>query len=207
MSIRIPFADALHPHYEDALRYSRALCARSNSAADAEDVLQDAFLNALRKYDSLKDHEKFRAWLFTIITRSFHNHVRRSFWKRFIPMSAPEAERTLPTLYNRDPSVEDRLLIDGALARLNSGDRTAILLYEVGGFSVREIASMCGDRSLSAVKSRLARARQRLRTVLSDHKGGDDISQGLPSRGAATVQRETNAGINSYTEIDYAHSA
>jgi RNA polymerase sigma-70 factor (ECF subfamily) len=204
VSTCIPFADALHPHYEDALRYSRALCARS-SAADAEDVFQDALLNALRKYESLQEQGKFRPWLFTIITRSFQTHVRRSFWRKFVPLSAPEAERALPTLYSRDPDVEDRLLIQGALAHLNTGDRTAILLHEVGGFSVGEIASMCGYRSLSAVKSRLSRARRRLRAALADEGGGDEPSRHSPFSAPSASRRDTTAAINSNSEMDYAH--
>jgi RNA polymerase sigma-70 factor, ECF subfamily len=192
---RPTFADALEPHYEAALRYCRALCARS-SPSDAEDVLQDALLSALRSYDQLREVEKFKPWLFTTITRAFHTHHRRSFWRRFVSFAEPAGERALPELFSRDPRIEDRLLLGGALATLSDRDRTVILLHEVAGFPLAEIASMCGDRSLSAVKSRLARARRRLREVLE--RRGERANE--PGTRTSTDNASTPA-----TELDYAY--
>jgi RNA polymerase sigma-70 factor, ECF subfamily len=190
----IPFTDALQAHYPDALRYCRGLCARE-SAADAEDVLQDALLNALRSYARLRDPDSFRAWLFTIITRSFQTHLRRSFWRRVVPLALPGVEEAIPALYSREPDIEQRLVLQGALARIGDRDRTVVLLHEVAGFSVGEIAEMCGYRSLSAVKSRLSRARMRLRDILTEH----DESPGPAPRPA--VPAESNTSM----EIDYAY--
>jgi len=54
------FTQLLEPHYNDALRYSRALCA-SWLPDDAEDVLQQAFIQALENFDSLRDTDKFKS--------------------------------------------------------------------------------------------------------------------------------------------------
>ena len=54
------------------------------------------------------------------------------------------------------------------LGRLRSKERAALLLYELAGFSINEVAEIQGDRSASAVKSRLSRARTRAREI-ADH--------------------------------------
>ena len=159
------FTEALEPHYADALRYCRALCARW-SPADAEDVLQDALLKAIRHFGSLREPERFRSWLFSIITRSHYTAARRHFWNRFVPIDSPDAIPRIPPVFAAAEGTDDRLLILQALRILSESERATLLLFEVGGFSVAEIAEMRGDRSVSAVKSRLSRARSRLRARL-----------------------------------------
>ena len=159
------FLSALRPHYDDALRYCRGLCA-SGSSAEAEDAFQNALLRALEGFASLRDRRRFRPWLFQIITREVRRAQRRSFWRRFVPL--PLAAEVPPLgLISPTPSGETLDVLD-ALASLGAVEREALLLYEVGGFSIDEIRQVQGDRSASAVKSRLSRARSRLRTRLSD---------------------------------------
>ena len=79
------FTELLKPHYNDALKYSRALCA-SWSPGDAEDVLQQSFLLAMENFGGLKDTAKFRSWFFKIITTTFYSSIREHFWKKFLPL-------------------------------------------------------------------------------------------------------------------------
>jgi RNA polymerase sigma-70 factor (ECF subfamily) len=192
-----PFTAALEPCYGDALRYCRALCARW-SPSDAEDVLQDALLKALRGYDGLKDKAKFRPWLFQIVTRTFQSASRRGFWKRFVPIDAGgEAER-IPGVFHGPEWTEERLAILGALAGLSAKERAAVLLFEVGGFQIDEIAAIQGDRSLSAVKSRLSRARSRLKDRLERPAASARTAAGAPAR-SGDLHRETLDAIPSAT--------
>jgi len=154
------FLELLKPEYKDAVNYCRALCA-GWSPDDAEDVLQQALLNGLEGFDSLNDTGKFRSWFFKIITRTFYSSVRRHFWKKFIPMDKIQSD--IPEIYPRSELNEDRLIISSALSRLNSKERTAILLYEIAGFSIEEIRQIQNEKSASAVKSRLSRTRKKLR--------------------------------------------
>ncbi|GAB5519035.1 MAG: hypothetical protein RhofKO_12860 [Rhodothermales bacterium] len=167
--MRPSFTEQLKPHYAAAVRYCRALCARS-PAAEADDVLQDSLLKAVEHYDRLRDPSRFKSWLFQIITRTFYSAQRRSYWRRFLPFSeVPEVEH-MPAVYR---SASERLLVLQALARLTDRQRTALLLYELAGFSVAEIATIQGDRSHSAVKSRLSRARKALQQVIADLERGE----------------------------------
>ena len=155
------FDEALAPHYEDALRYCRALCVRGGAAV-AEDVAHDAFLSAMEHFGELRDHERFRPWLFQIITRAHAQALRRAFWRRFLPIPDDPDSGSFGDVLAEVPLSDERLLLDQALARLSERERAAVLLFEVGGFSLVEIAEIQGDTSLSAVKSRLSRARSRL---------------------------------------------
>ena len=175
------FIEILKPHYNDALKYSRALCA-GWSPADAEDVLQQSLLLALENFEKLKDLSSFRSWFFKIITTTFYSAIRKHFWKKFLPLDAKEAP-DIPDVFSRDENeqTESRIILNKALDRLSVKERSAILLFEIAGFSIEEIKTMQNEKSISAVKSRLSRARARLKkyiikteeenfTARSDHK-------------------------------------
>jgi RNA polymerase sigma-70 factor, ECF subfamily len=159
------FAEALRPHYDDVVRYCRALCARW-SPGDADDVLQQALLQALQHHGSLRDPAKFRSWLFRIVTQSFHAAARRHFWRRFVPLAEATETEAMPAVLRGRPDAPGRAALLAALGRLPDRDRAALLLFEVAGLSLEEVGAVQGDRSLSATKSRLSRTRQRMRRML-----------------------------------------
>lgn len=162
------FSVLLQPHYNDALKYSRALCA-TWSADDAEDVLQQSFLLALENFGSLRDHTKFRSWFFKIITTTFYSSIRKHFWKKFLPSDSDRANvHNIPDVFNRTEQTENRMVLNKALAGISSKERAAILLFELGNFSIDEITAIQGEKSISAVKSRLSRARAKLRRIIED---------------------------------------
>ncbi|MGA2669081.1 MAG: RNA polymerase sigma factor [Ignavibacteria bacterium] len=172
------FIELLKPNYNDAVKYCRALCSK-RSADDAEDVLQQSLLQALEKFDSLNDTDKFRSWLFTIITRVFYTSIKRYFWRRFIPLD--KGERTdIPEIYNRTENFDSKALINKALSKLSNKERSAILLFEIAGFSIEEIKNIQNEKSDSAIKSRLSRTRQKLKQIIlemeSNHSGKLNIT-------------------------------
>lgn len=156
------FIELLEPIYNDAARYCRALCS-NRSPDDAEDVLQQSLLQALEKFDSLKNEEKFKSWLFTIITRVFYTSVRRNFWKRFLPLDSNKGFTEIPEIYNRLENIDSKSILRNALAKISTKERTAVLLFEIAGFSIEEIQLIQEEKSISAIKSRLSRARQKLK--------------------------------------------
>ncbi|RMH69909.1 MAG: RNA polymerase sigma factor [Gemmatimonadetes bacterium] len=166
MSLVDHFSEALKPHYSEALTYCRSLCARF-SAEEAEDVLQQALLKAYEKFNTLRDPTRFKPWLFQIITNEFHSVVRRHFWKRFLPLEFPATDDEnlpkMPPVYDRAESDETKLMLRQALSSLSDKERAAILLFEIAGFSIEEIQHIQQEKSASTIKSRLSRARRKMR--------------------------------------------
>lgn len=160
------FIELVKPHYNDALRYCRALCSGKHSE-DTKDVLQQAFLKAIENFGSLKDELKFKSWFFKIITNCFYDVTRKNFWKNLTSLDNYEAKENIPDLYNEIEISETRNLISIALAKLSDKERIAILLFEVEGFSIEEISELQSERSLSAVKSRLSRTRTKLKEIIT----------------------------------------
>ena len=161
------FLELLKAEYSDALKYCRALCSRS-SIDDAEDVLQQSFLQALENFSSLKDDFKFKSWFFKIITRVFYSSVRKHFWKKFLPLDDESAIPEMPGVFeNPEMNAEGEALYK-ALGKLSSKERAAILLFEIAEFSIEEIKAIQNERSISAVKSRLSRVRAKLRKYLTE---------------------------------------
>lgn len=139
-------------------------------------MLQEALLKALTAYRTLRDPTRFRSWFFQIITRTFYSTVRGAFWKRFVPIQQAGDIEPMPAVYAKDELHDTRWILYQALATLPLKQRAALLLFEVGGFSIKEIATIQKAKSLSTVKSRLSRARQKLREALTDAEAGSPVS-------------------------------
>lgn len=159
------FLALLRPHYDDALRYCRGIGA-TGSLADTEDAFQSALLRAFENVDRLREPERFRPWLFQIVTREVRRSQRRRWWRDVSPLPSDDGPPPLGLVVACETG--DALDVLAALSRLGDQERQALLLFEIGGFSVDEIREIQRDRSPSAVKSRLSRARARLRALLTD---------------------------------------
>jgi len=160
------FLELVKPHYSDALRYCRALCSVKH-AAEAKDVLQQAFLRAIENFGMLKEEAKFKSWFFKIITNCFYDVTRKSFWKNLISLELYEAREDIPDVYANAVHSDTRNLISTALERLSDKERIAVLLFEIEGFSIEEITELQQEKSISAVKSRLSRARKKLKDIIT----------------------------------------
>ncbi len=159
------FLELLKPNYSDALKYCKALCSK-RSLDDAEDILQQSLLKALENFHDLKDKNKFRSWFFKIITREFFNSIRKSFWKRFVPIDDSLSIIQMPEIFLRAEEEDNKILLNKALSLISPKERSAILLFEIGEFSIEEIKQIQGEQSISAVKSRLSRARAKLKKYI-----------------------------------------
>jgi len=131
--------------------------------ADADDLVQDTLVRALANAHLYEPGSDLRAWLFTIMRNQFLAGAAKA--NRFISMLRVFAEADHGA--GGDPS-ETRLVlrdVAGALRRLPSKQRTAVMLACVEGKSYEEVAEAMG-LSVSAVRCHLARGRSRLRTAM-----------------------------------------
>jgi RNA polymerase sigma-70 factor (ECF subfamily) len=158
------FEETVLPHLDAAFNYARWL---TRNEADAEDVVQDACVRAMRFFSSLRDDDA-RAWLFTIVRNAWYSRVsRKANVAEGTRLNDGQDQRPDNAL---DP--EERLLqqhtvglVRAALEQLPVDFREVIVLREIEGLSYKEIAEVAGV-PVGTVMSRLARARERLQTIL-----------------------------------------
>ena len=155
--------DLIDAHYQALYRYAYRL---SGSAADAEDLTQEAFGKALTRLSQLREPEKARGWLFRILRNGYLRRIRDEKRHRIVPLDAvgDVAERPAEPPPDLDPA---RLQV--ALNELDEAFRTPIILYYFEEFSYRDIAEQM-DLPIGTVMSRLARAKAYLRTALTGEK-------------------------------------
>lgn len=146
----------LLPHHDRARATARRLC---RSHADGDDLFHEAVLRAFDHLDELRDVEKFRSWFYAVLLSVHRSRHRRSFWRRLLPLSEVRRE---PAVDGGGDAVAGAQRMARALATLSPIEREAIVLFELEGFTLDEVAAL-QDQSLPAVKSRLVRARARLR--------------------------------------------
>jgi RNA polymerase sigma factor (sigma-70 family) len=158
------FEETVLPHLDAAFNYARWL---TRNDSEAEDVVQDACVRAMRFFSSLRDDDA-RAWLFAIVRNTWYSHVsRRPSGRKAASLDSARDERPDDAL---DP--EKRLLqqhtvarVRAALEQLPVDFREVIVLREIEGLSYKEIAAVVRV-PIGTVMSRLARARERLLAVL-----------------------------------------
>jgi RNA polymerase sigma-70 factor (ECF subfamily) len=166
------FDEVLSEHLDALFRTALRLC--HGHGADAEDLLQDATLRAFKSYAQLRDPSAARAWLFTILSRTHLNRVRRSrrrseTVRADMDDAAFEAALSEWTpLQSPAEEVERRQLgeaLTRALGELPPELGVVVWLVDVEGFTQREVAGM-HHLPEGTVASRLFRARRQLRRAL-----------------------------------------
>ena len=166
----------------------------AGSRPDGDDLFQEAVLRALRALPSLRDPSRFAPWFGAILLSVHRNRTRRSFWKRFLSLDAEGPTWGEPIgmdggTWQTEREQAERM--SRALARLPEVQREAVVLFEIEGFGVEEIAAM-QRVSASAVKSRLARGRTRLRRIYSSWGlGGATESGNGNGSGAGTPRQQS----------------
>jgi RNA polymerase sigma-70 factor, ECF subfamily len=145
--------------------------------ADAEDLVQDTIVQALANAHQWQPGTDLRGWLYTIMRNRFFAGVTRSNRSTSALEQIARADLRPAT-----DSCELRLVLRdllAALRRLPSNQRSAVLLIGVEGKSYGEAAETMGT-SVGAVRSHLARGRERLRTAVN----GSDTRTPFASRAA-----------------------
>ncbi|MBL8190677.1 MAG: sigma-70 family RNA polymerase sigma factor [Acidobacteria bacterium] len=159
------FESAAMPHLNDLFRTARRVI---GSQTEAEDVVQETYLQAWKSFHRFEPGTNCRAWLFKIL---FHviSHHRRKLFK--LPV-ADIAEETLAESAVYSPAPNQHLADEEILAAFNKLPqlyRAVVILADVQEFSYKEIAATL-NIPLGTVMSRLNRGRKILRQALSSSK-------------------------------------
>lgn len=163
---RSRFEAEVLPHLGSAYRYALAL---TRSPADAQDLVQESVMRAWRHQDGLRDQA--RSWLMTIVRNCFlsaHAHPSRVNTSSLSDEEPGQAalQMVAPMADPQDHAIrsDQQRNLDRLLARLDREHREVLVLREIEDLSYREIADVT-RLPLGTVMSRLARARQALKTL------------------------------------------
>jgi RNA polymerase sigma-70 factor, ECF subfamily len=161
------------PHLDAAYTLARYLTRHEH---DAQDVVQDAYLRALKYFDGFRGAEAQdgRAWLLTIVRNTAFNWRRRyrqeaSTAEFDEQLHSGSVEDVHPDAALSDASARESL--HQAIDRLPAEFREVIVLREIQGLSYKEIAEVTGVPG-GTVMSRLSRARSRLQRALVAEQEG-----------------------------------
>ncbi len=158
---RNEFLTWYQPFHERFVRYCGT---RAFGLLEAEDLAQEAVLATLRNWDKIRDKNKLLSYMIGVVNNLLRNQLRR---KKF---QAPLQEEQLSLLESRlgDPETAlDVQYLLQAIKELPAPMQEAFYLFEVSGFSIREVAKI-QESTEGAVKTRISRARKRLRTLVEE---------------------------------------
>jgi RNA polymerase sigma factor (sigma-70 family) len=158
------FEEVVLPHLDAAFNYARWL---TRNDADAQDVVQDAYVRALRFFSSLRGDDA-RAWLLTIVRNTWYGRFSRH--ARFEPAVVFDEVTDNRSDDGLDPEalmIQQQAVdrVRCAIEKLPTDYREVIVLRELEGMSYKEIAAIVGI-PIGTVMSRLTRGRERLLTIL-----------------------------------------
>ena len=143
------------------------VCLRyTKDRADAEDVLQDAFVKVFEKIHTYRFEAPLRGWIRAIVVNTALNHLRsRKPWQFTEDLNGSAAQELDPASTPISGLQLNELL--GLIGQLPTGCRTIFNLYAIEGYSHSEIAAMLGI-SEGTSKSQYSRARYLLQKLLSE---------------------------------------
>ncbi len=155
------FLKQYQPFHEPFTRYCSS---RTFGWMETEDLVQEAVLAALENYEKLENKEKLPAYLLGIANNLVKNKKRRlkfrGNWDN-VMIAKLESQTQSPEL------ATDICFLQKAIEQLPEKQREALILFEISGFSIREI-SQIQQSTEGATKTRLSRARQGLKYLLSE---------------------------------------
>lgn len=129
---------------------------------EAEDVLQETFLEVVRSLPRFRAEGSFAGWLRRIAASKAVNRLRRNHVRHSAPLDAA----TAGCVGDHGARADGRLDLQHAMGRLSPEARAVLWLHDVEGYTHEEIAALFG-RTASFSKSQLSRAHSRLKELLS----------------------------------------
>jgi len=143
-------------------RLFRLACRLTGNTEDARDVLQDAALTIARDLHKLRDPSKFSAWAYTIVRRRTADYIHKAVRQRDLSQETVDVVDV----------AEEALSLKQALSQLSETDHLMLVLFYQDGFRGIEIAAALGI-PLGTVKSRLFKARDRLKSIYIETEGDE----------------------------------
>ncbi len=166
------FEQLVRPHFDRLFRLAFRL---TGQRAEAEDLFQELLIKAFGKLDDLVSIDEPGSWLSRVMYHLFIDERRRFQRQRmhiveegFLPRDGLEGLAGGDDPARDHERSEKRRLLGKALAELSDEHRIIVLLHDTEGYKLREIHEIM-EIPMGTVKSRLHRARARLREILTEY--------------------------------------
>ena len=167
--------------------FARGLTGRHDAA---DDLVQDALAKAISKIDRFEEGTNMKAWLFRIM-RNAHIDEMRKIQRRGVHLDVDDSEAVQLGVPGSQFSAVELTEFRLAFAKLSETDREVLLLIGMEGHTYEEVSNMI-DLPVGTVKSRLSRARAKLRQVMdapateprANHAKSRDVGSTLIAVGA-----------------------
>lgn len=144
----------------------------TRNPTEAADLVQETYVRALKAKKSLRPSSNLKSWLFTILRNIWLNQLRhKRSAPQMVELESHESMADVEIATSKDPHAQyvskvEQKRVRNAIQQLSAESREIIVLREYEGLSYQEIGAML-DCPAGTVMSRLARARARLRMLLS----------------------------------------
>lgn len=194
----VAFDSIVTSHHGEIFRYLRRISWR---AAEADDLSQETFLRAYRAWSDLAPDANVRAWLFTIATNVYRNHVRSErrrqaahaavrATQRELDLDGPEAEAM---------AGEIRSLTEAAIRRLPLKQRLAFTLRKLHELDY-ELIGQSLECSADTARAHVFQALRKIRTTLNGRALPGPLMQRTPRTGAPAPSRLSSPCPSQWTE-------
>jgi RNA polymerase sigma-70 factor, ECF subfamily len=158
---QIEFLKMLEPINGQLSKYAVAL---SKNREIAKDIVSEAILITYQNFENIRDKSKFSHYIWKVTKRLYKRHCWKS--RLFGDYNSEIAEQIPDRTSFSDKDFDIQILYKN-LDKLPAKQKEAIILFEISGFSIEEIKNIQGG-TISAVKSRLKRGREKLTKLLTD---------------------------------------
>jgi len=168
------FEEAVMPHMDAAYNLARWL---TRNDADAQDMVQEAYLRALRFFSGFRGTDA-KAWLLTIVRNTCYTWLKRNRAPKFsydLDQAGEVSDGDAPDLEEVLVRNSQVRLVTEAIERLPVEFREVLILRELEELSYKEIAA-AAELPLGTVMSRLARGRKRLRELLASQMSKETLN-------------------------------
>lgn len=166
--------------YEEYNRYIYHLCLKlTRNTVEAEDLMQEVWVKVVRYESYVQNVDHVKAWLTTITMNTFRDRYRKNVRRSKYMMHQPEAldVPVLDLVPNNDLSTEEKVeqdvmstIVQTKVNELDTIYKTTLWYFYVDQYSLAEISNLM-KVSIGTVKSRLFRAKARLKEILLSDRG------------------------------------
>jgi RNA polymerase sigma-70 factor (ECF subfamily) len=166
--------------------FGRSLC---SDAVWADDLVQETMLKAWSNRGQFQVGSNLKAWLFTILRNQYYSELRHRKFEVEDPDGVCAATLSIAPDHDQKLELQD---LSRALGQLPEDQREALLLVCASGLSYEQAAQVC-DCAVGTIKSRIARGRDRLVSILGEENAR--VTQAIPKDDAEDDSAPANDGV------------